>query len=214
MTLKSRTWREEKRESHRVDKARKGGRTKKHKRGSIGFFGLQCTLPVKQRQRKTEKDRETFKCHSSFFGGSGRGNPCNRPQAYILLFRTWLLSTSTCSSTQRLANWITIAQLQTFKRHSSFFGGSGRGKPCNRPQAYILLFRTWLLSTSTCSSTQRFANWITIAQLQDTNATAPSEAAAGATPATDHGHTYCYSALGCSQPPLAHRHNGLPTGSL
>ena len=58
MTLKSRTWREEKRESHRVDKARKGGRTKKHKRGSIGFFGLQCTLPVKQRQRKTEKDRE------------------------------------------------------------------------------------------------------------------------------------------------------------
>ena len=61
MTLKSRTWREEKRESHRVDQARKGGRTKKHKRGSIGFFGLQCTLPVKQkpkRQRKTEKDRE------------------------------------------------------------------------------------------------------------------------------------------------------------
>ena len=30
----------------------------KHKRGSIGFFGLQCTLPVKQRQRKTEKDRK------------------------------------------------------------------------------------------------------------------------------------------------------------
>ena len=27
-TLKSRTWREEKRESHRVEKARKGGRTK------------------------------------------------------------------------------------------------------------------------------------------------------------------------------------------
>ena len=47
-TLKSRTWKEEK-EPRRVDKSRKGGRTKKHKRGSIGFFGLQCTLPVKQK---------------------------------------------------------------------------------------------------------------------------------------------------------------------
>ena len=60
-TLKSRTWREEKRESRRVEKARKGGRTKKHTRGSIGFFGLQCIQPVKERQRKTEKDRERQK---------------------------------------------------------------------------------------------------------------------------------------------------------
>ena len=30
----------------------------KHKRGSIGFVGLQCTLPIEERQRKTEKDRE------------------------------------------------------------------------------------------------------------------------------------------------------------
>ena len=72
-TLKSRTWREEKRESRRMDKARKGGRTKKHTRVN-GVFRLTMhsacktktaktakTEKDRERQRKTEKERERQK---------------------------------------------------------------------------------------------------------------------------------------------------------